>query len=63
MQLIDKFHVLIKVIVFAYIPLFIVLTFLLIVLIIWQYVAFGTQNKPTYNDGDLYKTSNLNVAL
>ena len=30
--------------VFAYIPLFLVLTFLLIVLIVWQYIAFGTHN-------------------
>lgn len=31
--------------VFAYIPLFLVLTFGLIVLTVWQYVAFGTAGE------------------
>jgi len=37
--------------VFAYIPLFIILTFGLIVLIVWQYIAFGTANETYLNDG------------
>ena len=51
-------------IVFAYIPLFILLTIGLVVLCVWQYVAFGTQYEPyVANDTDLYKSSKQNVAL
>lgn len=50
-------------IVFGYILLFLVLTFGLIVLIIWQYVAFGTQYEPYLKEGDLFRSSSHNVAL
>jgi hypothetical protein len=49
--------------VWAYIPLFLVLTFGLIVLIVWQYVAFGTANSTTYNQGDLYRSSSHCIPL
>ena len=49
--------------VFAYIPLFLILTFGLIVLIVWQYVAFGTEHEPVLEQGNLYKTSSHNIAL
>lgn len=37
--------------VFGYIPLFIILTFGLIVLIVWQYIAFGTVNQTYRTEG------------
>ena len=48
---------------FAYILLFLALTFGLIVLIIWQYVAFGTQYEPELREGDLLRSSSHNIAL
>lgn len=50
-------------IVFLYIPLFLVLTFGLIVLIVWQYVAFGSSNSPQLKAGDIFKSSSQNVVL
>ena len=52
------------VLVFAYIPLFLLLTAGLVVLFVWQYVAFGTFYEPTLaNKGDLYYTSGMNWVL
>lgn len=49
--------------VFAYIPLFIVLTLGLITLIVWQYIAFGTAYETYLRPGDLYRSSSHNIPL
>jgi hypothetical protein len=49
--------------VWGYIPLFLVLTFGLIVLIVWQYIAFGTAYPSTYNPNDLYRQSSHCIPL
>ncbi len=49
--------------VYLYIPLFLLLTFGLFVLIVWQYIAYGTTYEPTYEEGDLWKRSNSNGLL
>jgi hypothetical protein len=51
------------ILVWLYIPLFLILTFGLIVLIIWQYIAFGTAYPTTYNQGDLYRSSSHCIIL
>jgi len=48
---------------FFYIPVFLVLSFGLVVLCVWQYIAFGTINSPFLTAGDLYKTSGQNMFL
>jgi hypothetical protein len=47
----------------AYIALFLVLSFGLVVLCVWQFIAFGTLNPPYLSKGDLYFTSYQNVFL
>lgn len=49
--------------VWAYIPLFLILTAGLIVLIVWQYIAFGTVFPTSYNQGDLYRSSSHSIPL
>ena len=48
---------------FLYIPLFLIWSFGLVVLCVWQYVAFGTMSSPTWTAGDVYKRSYQNVFL
>jgi hypothetical protein len=52
-----------NIIIFAYIPLFMVLSFGLVVLCIWQFIAFGSYEQPYLNPGDLYYTSGQNMFL
>jgi len=47
----------------AYIALFIVLSFGLIILFAWQYFAFGTYYPPYLSTGDLFLTSGHNTFL
>lgn len=47
----------------AYIGLFLVLSFGLVVLCVWQFIAFGTFSAPYLNKGDLYFSSYQNVFL
>ncbi len=49
--------------VFFYIPLFLLLTLGLLVLIVWQFIAFGTANYPTLETGNIYYHSGHNVFL
>jgi Ca2+/Na+ antiporter len=49
--------------VWLYIPLFLLLTLGLIVLILWQYIAFGTAHPSTFNAGDLYRSSSHCIPL
>lgn len=50
--------------VFAYIPLFLILTAGLVVLFVWQYVAFGTFSDPYLkNPNDFYFSSGMSIAL
>jgi hypothetical protein len=49
--------------VYLYIPLFIILTIGLLVLIIWQYIAFGTQYSPIFDKNKVYYSSNHNIPL
>lgn len=49
--------------VWAYIPLFLILTAGLIVLIVWQYIAFGTVYPTYYNQGDIYRSSSHSIPL
>jgi hypothetical protein len=49
--------------VWAYIPLFLLLTAGLIVLVVWQYIAFGTAFDTTYSQGDLYRSSSHSIIL
>jgi hypothetical protein len=49
--------------VFGYIALFLVLSFGLIVLCIWQYIAFGTANDPYLTAGSLFYSSGHSVFL
>lgn len=48
---------------FAYIPIFILLSFGLVVLCIWQFIAFGSYHKPEYYKGDLYYSSGQSIIL
>lgn len=48
---------------FFYIPVFLILSFGLVVLCVWQYIAFGTINSPYLFAGDLYYTSGQNMFL
>jgi len=47
--------------VFLYVPVLLLLSFGLVVLCIWQYVAFGTNSKPTFTEGDLYYSSSQHI--
>jgi hypothetical protein len=49
--------------VWLYIPLFLILTAGLIVLIVWQYIAFGTTYPSTFNQCDLYRSSSHCIPL
>lgn len=49
--------------VFGFIPLFLIFSFGLVVLCVWQYVAFGTTNTPKLTSGSLYYTSQQNIFL
>ena len=50
--------------VFAYIPLFLILTAGLVALFIWQYIAFGTYSDPHLNNKtDLYFSSSMSIPL
>lgn len=49
--------------VFAYIPLFLFLTAGLIVLIVWQYIAFGTAYETWLRPGDIFRSSSHNIPL
>lgn len=48
-------------IIFAYIALFLLLSAGLVVLCIWQYIAFGTWQTPYLNPGDLFYSSGNNM--
>jgi hypothetical protein len=52
-----------NIIIFAYVPLFILLSFGLVVLCVWQYIAFGSYDAPHLNKGDLYLSSGQNMFL
>jgi hypothetical protein len=52
-----------NIIIFAYIPLYIVLSLGLAVLCIWQFIAFGSYNPPYINKGDLFYSSGQSIAL
>lgn len=47
----------------GYIALFILLSVGLVVLVIWQYIAFGTSNPAYLKPGDLFFTSGQNLLL
>lgn len=47
----------------AYIALFMLLSLGLVVLFVWQYIAFGTSSPPYLRTGDLYFTSGQNMFL
>lgn len=46
-----------------YIPLFLILTFGFLVLIVWQFIAFGTANYPTFERSNIYYHSGHNIFL
>jgi hypothetical protein len=48
---------------FAYILLFILFSFGLVVLCVWQFISFGSVNQPTWQAADLYKTIQQNYVL
>ena len=48
---------------FLYIPFFIVLTIGLIVLCVFQYLAFTSNDDPVPKEGDVYLHSSANAAL
>ena len=52
-----------NIIIFAYIPLYMVLSFGLVVLCVWQFIAFGSYNGPHINPGDLYYSSGQSMFL
>lgn len=49
--------------VYFYIPLFLVFTILFLILIIWQFIAFGTANYPTFERNTIYYHSGHNIFL
>ena len=49
--------------IFLYIPLYIVLSFGLVVVCIWQYISFGTISEPFLEDGALYYSSRQSYVL
>jgi len=49
--------------VYLYIPLFILLTIGLLVLVTWQYFAFGTANRPYFKREDIYYHSDHILPL
>ncbi len=48
---------------FLYILLFIILNGFLVVLCLWQFIAFGSYHKPQYFKGDLYYLSGQSTVL
>jgi MFS family permease len=50
-------------IVFAYVPLYMLLSFGLFVLCVWQFIAFGSYEQPYINQGDLYYSSGKSMVL
>ena len=52
-----------NVILFLYIPLFIVISFGLVVLCAWQYIAIGSANTPTWNPSQVYKQIQYSMVL
>lgn len=52
-----------NIIIFAYVPLFAVMSFGLVVLCIWQFIAFGSYWDPYINEGDLYYSSGQSIVL
>jgi hypothetical protein len=52
-----------KFVLFFYIPLFVVCSFALVVLCIWQFVAIGSANTPTWTPAQLYRHIQDNVFL
>lgn len=49
--------------IFAYVLLFIALSFGLVVLCIWQFIAFGSYNSPYLIKGNLYYSSGQSIVL
>lgn len=49
--------------VYLYIPLFLVFTIGFLVLITWQFIAFGTANPPTFQVNNIYYHSAHNILL
>ena len=49
--------------VYLYIPLFLILTIGFLVLICWQFIAFGTANYPTFERTKIYYHSGHNIFL
>lgn len=52
-----------KPILFAYIPLFILFSFGLFVLCVWQFIAFGSIGDPTWQSSQVYKKIAQNYFL
>lgn len=50
-------------ILFVYIPIFIILSFGLVVLCVWQFIAIGSANTPHWNSSQVYKQINYSVIL
>lgn len=50
-------------ILFLYIPAFIIFSSGLVVLCIWQFIAFGSYHKPEYFKGNLYYSSGQSIIL
>lgn len=48
---------------FVYLPVFIVLSFGLVVLCIWQFVAIGSANAPYWNPSLVYQQIKYSVVL
>lgn len=48
---------------FAYIPLFMVVSFGLVVLCAWQYIAIGSANTPTWSAPQVYKHIQYSIVL
>ena len=52
-----------KCILFAYIPLFMLFSLGLVVLCVWQFIAFGSIGKPTWKQSHVYKEINDRIFL
>ena len=49
--------------IFLYIPLFLIATIAFLILIVWQFIAFGTAYKPTFEASNIYYHSTHNWFL
>lgn len=52
-----------RVVLFALIPLFMLMSFGLVVLCAWQYIAIGSANTPTWTPPHVYKHIRFSIVL